>query len=132
MKWWCRISMQVSAENTDDAIDRLRKIMPAMGEAVAEKLRMRARDVAVDSWVVVPYMAQDPYGDRPMTKKWWKSKTINWGHVQTALGLVGVLVGYFTPANFPNFPPWAYGVALMVGGVITYALRKMTETTLTK
>lgn len=131
-KWWCRISMRVSAEGTDDAIDHLEKIMPALGVAVAGKLRIRAKEVTVDSWTVIPYMAQDNLGDIPMSKKWWKSKTINWGHLQTALGLVATMVGFFTPANFPDFPPWAYGVALVVGGVITYVLRKMTETAITK
>lgn len=124
--------MQVSAESSDDAIDRLKKIMPALGVAVAENLRIRAKDVAIDNWVVIPSMVQDLLGDRPMSKKWWKSRTIKWGHIQTALGLMAAMVGFFTPANFPNFPPWAYGLGLVVGGVVTYVLRKMTDTSITK
>ena len=61
-----------------------------------------------------------------MTKKWWKSRTINWGHIQVVLGAVAAGLGFFTPSMFPNMPMWSYGVAAMVSGVITYWLRSKT------
>jgi len=56
-----------------------------------------------------------------------KSKTIWWGHVQAALGLVAVVAPLVTHENFPNLPPWVYGSAAMVAAVVTYVLRYMTK-----
>lgn len=58
-KWWCRISLRVSATDTDAAFDDLEKYMPALGQAVAEKLGLRADDVRVDSWMIIPYLEKD-------------------------------------------------------------------------
>lgn len=62
-----------------------------------------------------------------MKKSWKKSKTILWGHVQNILGMIVTMLAVFVPSNFPDFPAWAYGIALMMSGVITYWLRIMTK-----
>jgi len=56
-----------------------------------------------------------------------KSKTIWWGHIQAALGLIAVVAPLVTHENFPNLPPWAYGSAAVVFAVVTYVLRYMTK-----
>jgi len=67
-----------------------------------------------------------------MTNKWWKSKTINWGHVQIVLGAMAAGLGYFTPTMFPDMPKWSYGLAAMGAGVITYWLRTKTTGSISK
>lgn len=56
-----------------------------------------------------------------------RSRTIAWGHVQVAAGAVAVALGFLTPATFPDLPQWAYGLAMMAAGVITYVLRTLTR-----
>lgn len=58
VKWWCRISMQITATDTDESIKKLHQIMPAMAKAVAEDLGIEVRLVAVDNWIAVPYMEE--------------------------------------------------------------------------
>jgi len=59
-----------------------------------------------------------------------RSKTIKWGHVQVAAGAVATAMGFINPAIFPDLPAWAYGMAAMVAGVVTYVLRSVTRTPL--
>lgn len=59
VKWWCRISLRLSAADTDAAYDDLEKYMPAIGQAVADKLGLRAKDVRVDNWMIIPYLEKD-------------------------------------------------------------------------
>lgn len=59
-------------------------------------------------------------------KSWWKSKTVNWGHVQTVAGSLAVGLPYITKSNFPDLPAWVYGGALLAAGLITYWLRVKT------
>lgn len=56
-----------------------------------------------------------------------KSKTIWWGHIQAALGLIAVVAPLVTHENFPSLPAWAYGSAAVVFAVVTYVLRYMTK-----
>jgi len=56
-----------------------------------------------------------------------RSKTIKWGHVQVAAGAVATGLGFFNPVMFPDLPAWAYGIATMAAGVITYVLRAVTR-----
>ena len=65
-------------------------------------------------------------------KKKRHSKTMWWGHTQFMAGAFVAGAGYFTPANFPNFPAWAYGLAVMGAGVLTYWLRSKTSLPLEK
>lgn len=51
--------MQITAESTDIAIAGLKIIMPTLAEQVAIKLGIPVRKVAIDNWVVVPYMEKD-------------------------------------------------------------------------
>jgi hypothetical protein len=55
------------------------------------------------------------------------SKTINWGHIQVIAGTVAAALGFITPQTMPDLPAYVYGVALVVGGAITYALRAVTR-----
>ena len=65
-------------------------------------------------------------------KTWWKSWTINYGHIQTLLGGVVLVAPYVTSTNFPNLPPYIYGLAALGGGVATYILRVKTKTPIGK
>jgi hypothetical protein len=56
-----------------------------------------------------------------------RSKTIQWGHIQMIAGALAAGLGFFNPAMFPNMPTWAYGIAAMSAGVITYILRAVTR-----
>lgn len=60
-------------------------------------------------------------------KTWKKSRTMLWGHIQNTLGMIVLMLGMFVPQHFPGFPAWAYGLALVVSGVITYWLRVLTN-----
>lgn len=64
---------------------------------------------------------------RKVIRKATRSKTMNWGHLQVAIGAVGAALGYLNPALFPDLPPWVYGLAAMGAGVITYILRAVTR-----
>jgi hypothetical protein len=56
-----------------------------------------------------------------------KSKTIVWGHIQIAAGAVATGLAFVNPATFANLPTWAYGMAAMSAGMITYVLRSVTR-----
>jgi len=56
-----------------------------------------------------------------------RSKTILWGHVQIVAGAIAAGLAFINPAMFPNMPTWAYGIAAMGAGVITYVLRAVTR-----
>ena len=56
-----------------------------------------------------------------------RSMTIKWGHVQTIAGTIATGLTLLTPAAIPDMPTWVYGVALIISGMITYALRKVTR-----
>lgn len=64
-------------------------------------------------------------------KKWItrsiKSKTMNWGHFQVALGSIGTALAFVTPQAIPDLPVWVYTLAAMIAGVITYILREKTR-----
>jgi hypothetical protein len=56
-----------------------------------------------------------------------RSKTINWGHIQVIAGTVAASLGFITPQTMPDLPAYVYGIALMIAGAITYALRAVTR-----
>lgn len=70
------------------------------------------------------------YGYPLRFKRWTRSRTIIWGHIQNVLGLALVVLPFITQANFPDLPPYVYGGCLVAFGVITYILRKLTDTSL--
>lgn len=57
--WWCRISMRLSAADTDAAYADLEKFMPEIGQAVADKLGLRVQQVRVDNWIIIPCIKKD-------------------------------------------------------------------------
>lgn len=57
----------------------------------------------------------------------FKSKTITWGHVQLIGGAIATALAFVNPATFDGLPKWAYGLAAMTAGVITYILRSVTR-----
>jgi uncharacterized membrane protein HdeD (DUF308 family) len=61
------------------------------------------------------------------TKRASRSKTIKWGHIQVVAGAIATGLTLFNPATVPDMPSWAYGVALIVSGMITYILRAVTR-----
>lgn len=63
-------------------------------------------------------------------KSWRISKTINWGHVQMAAGVLATIIPLITPKAFPDVPLWAFGPLSMLAAGITYWLRAQTTETL--
>lgn len=59
-QWWCRLSMSISATNTDDAGAKLDEIAPRLAAEIASGLAIDAKDVSIDHCVIIPYM--EPVG----------------------------------------------------------------------
>lgn len=69
---------------------------------------------------------------KKLSKPWYKSLTINWGHVQNAAGTVIIVQDMFNQDTYPGLRPWVYGLVLILTGVITYWLRTLTKMPLGK
>jgi len=59
MKWWCRIHLEISADNTDSAFDEMNRMVPDLVQGIADKLGVRARDVTIEHRLTIPYMERD-------------------------------------------------------------------------
>lgn len=62
MKWWCRVSMRISASSTNDTYAKLKSLLPEIVQDIASKLGIRAKDIQLDNVNVIPYIEDDNEG----------------------------------------------------------------------
>lgn len=64
---------------------------------------------------------------KQLIKRIFKSKTINWGHIQVLAGAISTVLVLVTPQSLPDLPVWVYTASAMIAGFITYILRNATR-----
>lgn len=67
------------------------------------------------------------YSYPPMFKRWWKSWTINYGHIWIAIGAFTEVAPLITPTMLPFLPPRWFGWLALVNGLLIYLLRIKTN-----